>query len=386
MRIPSITLLLLLSIPLLPTILAQDDGFVEPGKVKDDGPGELVAAKSKRSFLAPRLTIPDNQGKPLPRWLPRKTNNLLQKRQDDGGEESALGNRAGGLICVRNGPSCGPNAFCNNGLGCCLKGQKGCAGNSCCSQGESCCSIGGGCCPAGYNCAVINGRSGCCLEGSNCDNRGDLVNTVEGIANPNDGGVCVNPGFGVCPSRKFCCPAGRKCLRDPQGKAACERVCEDSNFFVCPTNDFCCPKGSTCFVDSNGRSRCRVTIVTTITSTSPQKTTTTADSSSTTTTDEFTISTDSSSTTSTTSTDSATGTSSSTTTTETGTSSSTTGQSASPTNSGSNGQDQNIGPLPPPNGGLDNIFTNKAARSFGSWVPATTALTVGFVSVVVAWL
>ncbi|KAK6533685.1 hypothetical protein TWF694_002617 [Orbilia ellipsospora] len=381
MRIPTLSIAFL-SISLLPFVIA-DTVDVPPGKVKDETPGELLSTTSKRSLLlAPRLEIPENQPKSLPRWLPRK----IKTRQ----EVTASGNRASGLICVKNGPSCGSGAFCNSGLGCCLSGQQGCGGNSCCSQGESCCSAGGGCCPSGYDCVTVNGNPGCCLQGTDCTGAGDLVDSVEGTANPNDGGVCKNDGFGVCPSRQFCCPSGRKCLRDAQGRPACERVCEDSDFFVCPTNDFCCPSGSTCFIDSSGKNRCRVTIVTTITST-PATSTSSSDSTTITLIDVTTTSSSSETTTTASSTtDSSTDTTA--TATSTGSSSSdvsstTTGAAATST-SANNGQNQNTenGPLPPPNGDLSNVFTNSAVKVMGAWVPATTALTVGLVGLIVGWL
>ncbi|KAJ6257505.1 hypothetical protein Dda_7290 [Drechslerella dactyloides] len=368
---PSISLLSLSLLPLgLAEILSYD---VTPGRILGNNPGQLSASQSKRDVL--QFPPSRKEAKSLPRWLPRAMNNNLQARQ-----MSAMGDRSNGLICVANGPSCGPGAFCYDGLGCCLPGQTGCGSNSCCTADQKCCSAqGGGCCPSGYNCVNINGKPGCCLEGTNCGGVGEVVSIVEGVANPNDGGMCQNSGFGICPSRTFCCPAGRKCLRDAEGKPACERVCEDASFFVCPSNDFCCPNGSTCFVDDTGKSRCRVTIVTTITSASdspastssssqaststpspsPSSTESTSSSSSTTSTTDAPSSTTTSDTSTTssslmTTTDSSTSTSISSTTTTT---SSSTSRSAAPPNRGNNGI---TGPLPPPNGGLDNIFTNSA--------------------------
>ncbi|KAK6335831.1 hypothetical protein TWF730_003206 [Orbilia blumenaviensis] len=403
MRIPSLSISLLSISLLLPTTLAEYASYdIAPGKLLADIPGELATSKpdgSKRSF--PPLA----ENKPLPRWIPRSMNNKLQIRQ-----MAALGSGAEGLICTTDGPSCGPNAFCNSGLGCCLRGQTGCAGNSCCSAGQTCCSASGGCCPTGYNCVEIRGNSGCCLEGSDCEGSADLVNAVEGVANPNDGGVCVNQGFGVCPSRTFCCPSGRKCLRDASGKAACERVCEDSNFFVCPSNDFCCPRGSSCFVDSSGRSRCRVTIVTTITASSdpPATTTSAMNSSSTdmelTTTSSAnssrTTSTEEPSTTSSTespteTTDSAIETTSEATlspdptetSVEESTSTTETAEAVSSTAAGGNGQDNNNnGPLPPPNGGLDNIFTNEGDRTHKISIPVLAGVGLGLVGFVIGML
>ncbi|KAF3106214.1 hypothetical protein TWF706_003591 [Orbilia oligospora] len=400
MRIPSFSISLL-SISLLPTTLADYVSYdIEPGKLLRDLPGGLAPSKpdfSKRSFL----TIPEN--KPLPRWIPRSMNNKLQVRQ-----VSAFGSGAEGLICTRDGPSCGPNAFCNRGLGCCQRGQTGCAGNSCCSAGQTCCTAGGGCCPDGYNCVQIRGNSGCCLEGTDCEDTGDLVNTVEGIANPNDGAPCINDGFGVCPSRTFCCPSGRKCLRDADGKAACERVCEDANFFVCPSNDFCCPTGSSCFVDGNGRSRCKVTIVTTITASSDPPATTTSVMNSSSTDMEFTTTSSSNvsettsaeeSPTETTSTTDPTNSTIETTASETTspdptetpaeTSSSTTetaeAVSSTPA-SGDGRQNSNNGPLPPPNGGLDNIFTNEGERTYKVSLPVLIGVGLGFFGFVIGML
>ncbi|KAK6504384.1 hypothetical protein TWF506_002585 [Arthrobotrys conoides] len=407
MRIPSFSISLL-SISFLPSTLADYVSYdIKPGKLLHNLPGELAPSKlevSKRSFLP----IPEN--KPLPRWIPRSMNNKLQIRQ-----VSALGSGAEGLICTTDGPSCGPNAFCNRGLGCCQRGQKGCAGNSCCSAGQTCCTAGGGCCPDGYNCVQIQGNSGCCLEGTDCEGAGDLVNTVEGVANPNDGSPCVNDGFGVCPSRAFCCPSGRKCLRDADGKAACERVCEDANFFVCPSNDFCCPTGSSCFVDENGRSRCKVTIVTTITASSDPPATTTSVMNSSSTDMEFTTTSSSNasettsvedsptsssteSPTETTSTIDPTNSTVETTTSETtsppdsteapvGTSTTETAEEVSSTPAGGDGQqNNNNGPLPPPNGGLDNIFTNKGERAHKISLPVLTGVGLGFIGFAIGML
>ncbi|KAF3917012.1 hypothetical protein ABW21_db0204101 [Orbilia brochopaga] len=217
---PSISLL---SISLLPLSLAEILSYdVTPGRLLGDIPGQLSTPPSRRDIFQ-HPPPPSKNTNPLPRWLPRAMNNNLQARQ-----MSAMGDRSTGLICVANGPSCGPGAFCYDGLGCCQAGQTGCASNSCCTADQTCCSAqGGGCCPSGYNCVSVNGKPGCCLDGTNCDGVGDVVSIVEGVANPNDGGVCLNTGFGICPSRTFCCPAGRKCLRDATGKAACERVCEE---------------------------------------------------------------------------------------------------------------------------------------------------------------
>ncbi|KAF3119353.1 hypothetical protein TWF703_003512 [Orbilia oligospora] len=231
---------------------------------------------------------------------------------------------------------------------------------------------------------------------------------MEGIANPNDGAPCINDGFGVCPSRTFCCPSGRKCLRDADGKAACERVCEDANFFVCPSNDFCCPTGSSCFVDGNGRSRCKVTIVTTITASSDPPATTTSVMNSSSTDMEFTTTSSSNvsettsaeeSPTETTSTTDPTNSTIETTASETTspdptetpaeTSSSTTetaeAVSSTPA-SGDGRQNNNNGPLPPPNGGLDNIFTNEGERTYKVSLPVLIGVGLGFFGFVIGML
>ncbi|RVD84686.1 uncharacterized protein DFL_006417 [Arthrobotrys flagrans] len=405
MRIPSLSISLL-SIFLLPATLADYVSYeIEPGKLLANLPGELAPSKSdvlKRSFL------PLQEKRPLPRWIPRSMDNKLRLRQ-----VSALGSGAEGLICTTDGPSCGPNAFCNSGLGCCLRGQTGCAGNSCCSAGQTCCTAGGGCCPDGYNCVQIRGNSGCCLEGTDCEGSGDLVNTVEGIANANDDTPCINEGFGVCPSRAFCCPAGRKCLRNADGKAACERVCEDANFFVCPSNDFCCPKGSSCFVDKSGRSRCKVTIVTTITASSDPPVTTTSVMNSSSTDMKFTTTSSSnapettsvedsptvSSTESPTETTSTIDPTNSTiettsspdpteTSVEASSSTTETAEAVSSTPAGGDGQgnNNNNGPLPPPNGGLDNIFTNEGERAHKISLPGLIGVGLGFFGFVIGIL
>ncbi|KAK6336152.1 hypothetical protein TWF696_001718 [Orbilia brochopaga] len=383
----------LLSLSLLPLSLAELLSYdIAPGRLLENTPGQLFSSSSRRDIPTP--PPPSKNTNPLPRWLPRAMNNNLQARQ-----MSATGDRSAGLICVANGPSCGPGAFCFDGLGCCQAGQTGCGSNSCCTADQTCCSAqGGGCCPAGYNCVSINGKPGCCLDGTSCDGVGEVVSIVEGVANPNDGGVCLNSGFGICPSRTFCCPSGRKCLRDAEGKAACERVCEDASFFVCPSNDFCCPNGSTCFVDSTGRSRCRVTIVTTITSDPPASTATLSTpgststippsltestSTSTTSTTDTPISTTSdvpTSGTSTTATDSSSSSSSETTSlvVETTSSSSAAASSTAAASSSRNGGLN--GPLPSPNGGLDNIFTNSGVRIQPgvTIIPSMFAVALGF--------
>ena len=103
---------------------------------------------------------------------------------------------------------CKPGYFCYS-TGCCQNGYSGCEENSCCAPGESCCS-GGGCCKSGYvsqimgrcvlrrqnsysawyryTCAVVNGQSGCCPNGQNC-------NTPQ----------CATPGYVVCSGENFCC-------------------------------------------------------------------------------------------------------------------------------------------------------------------------------------
>lgn len=129
------------------------------------------------------------------------------------------------LVCTADGPECSNDQFCYNGLGCCQNTQFGCGSETCCDIGSTCC--GTSCCPMGYSCITLEGQTGCCLTGSTCQAKGNVVDTVEGVADGSKGGQCADPGYGLCPSGNFCCQAGKKCLKDLQGNNACERSCQE---------------------------------------------------------------------------------------------------------------------------------------------------------------